>query len=187
MTGATMVRFVVQLGCIGIWLLIGFYWLGVTRSGSRASASEGGGLEALLLLFVLVCVLWIAGTLSSRVGRSRTLAAIFSGGAVALALFAAVGPWLLNEWIRGGDFTSYGWVIRQGYPCSAMGGGPGTLWVFGTCWLVAFAALAYALLSRDLTIQVAAVGIAVGTLLLTVTAAAMFPAPEVFAAALGCR
>ena len=48
-------------------------------------------------------------------------------------------------------------------------------------------ALAYALLGRDLTVQVAAVGIAVGTLLLTVTAAAMFPAPEVFAAALGCR
>src|SRR3989442_12632118 len=76
MTGATMVRFVVQLGCIGIWLLIGFYWLGVTRSGSPASDSRGRGLEALLLPLLLVCVLWIAGTRTSRVGRSGTLGAL---------------------------------------------------------------------------------------------------------------
>ncbi|TMC79259.1 MAG: hypothetical protein E6J09_02440 [Chloroflexi bacterium] len=186
MSRATSVRTVVRLLCLSIWLLIALYWVGVTRGGDR-SASEGVGLQALLVLFVLVSGLWIVGTLSSRVVSSRPLAAILLGGAVTLALFAAVGPWLLNEWIRGGAFTSYGWVIRQGYPCSAMGSGPGTLWVFGTSWIVSFAALAYALVGRDLTAPVAAVGIALGMLLLTVTAAAMFPAPEVFAAALGCR
>src|SRR6267378_6651983 len=186
MSWATNVRTVVRLLCLAIWLLIALYWLGVPRGGAR-SASEGVGLQALLFLFVLVSGLWIVGTVSSRVAWSRPLAAILLGGAVALALFAAVGPWLLNEWIRGGVFTSYGWVIRQGYPCSAMGSGPGTLWVFGTSWIVSFAALAYAVIGRDLTVRVAAVGITVGMLLLTVTAAAMFPAPEVFAAALGCR
>jgi hypothetical protein len=185
-TGGATVRFAVRLLCLGIWLLTGLYWLGVSRSGAR-SVSEGGGFQALLLVFILVCALWIAGTLSSRLVGSGAFAAILTGGAVALALFAAGGPWLLNEWIRGGNFTSYGWVIGQGYPCSAMGGGPGTLWVFGTSWLVSFAALGCALVGGDLTARAAAVGIAAGALLLAVTATAMFPDPEIFAAALGCR
>jgi hypothetical protein len=59
--------------------------------------------------------------------------------------------------------------------------------VFGTSWLVSFAALGYALVGGDLTARAAAVGIAAGALLLAVTATAMFPDPEIFAAALGCR
>src|SRR2546430_3914568 len=138
MSWATNVRTVVRLLCLSIWLLIALYWLGVTRGGAR-SASEGVGVQALLFLFVLVSGLWIVSTVSSRFVRSRPLAAILLGGAVALAVFAAVGPWLLNEWIRGGAFTSYGWGIRPGYPCSALGGGAGTPWGFGTSWAVSVA------------------------------------------------
>ena len=42
-------------------------------------------------------------------------------GAIALAMFAAVGPFMLDAWIR----SDYEWVIRQHFPCSAIGGGPG--------------------------------------------------------------
>jgi hypothetical protein len=105
-------------------------------------------------------------------------------GTLGLALFAAVGPWLLSEWIRG-DSERYVWVINQGYPCSNMGSGPGMLWVYGTSWLAALGALAYAA-SYGLTPLRIAAGLGVGAPLLGVTAAAMFPDPAVFANVLGC-
>lgn len=69
-------------------------------------------------------------------------------GSLALFVLAAGGPLLLGLWTRG-DSERALWVIRQGYPCSAMGGGPGSLWVLGTSWISAIAALAYAATSPD--------------------------------------
>lgn len=104
--------------------------------------------------------------------------------ALGFGLFAAVGPWLLNDWIRG-DFDRYVWVIHQAQPCSGMGGGPGTLWVFGTSWLAAIGAFLYAATSR-LTAPRVIGGFGLGAALLGATAAVMFPDPAVFARLLGC-
>lgn len=88
-------------------------------------------------------------------------------------------------WTRG-DSERYFWVIHQGYPCSAMGGGPGSLLVLGTSWLTALAALAYALTSSDPLRRIAVLGIGIGALALAATAVAMFAEPSVFARVLGC-
>jgi hypothetical protein len=104
--------------------------------------------------------------------------------ALGLGLFAALGPWLLNDWIRG-DFDRYVWVIHQADPCSGMGGGPATLWVFGTSWLAAIGAFLYAATS-PLTATRVIGGLGLGAALLGATAAAMFPDPAVFARLLGC-
>lgn len=106
-------------------------------------------------------------------------------GSFALFVFAAGGPLLLWLWTRG-DGERYFWVIHQGYPCSAMGGGPGSLWVLATSWLTAIAALAYAATSSLRLPRVIAFGGGIGALLLAATAVAMFPDPTVFARVIGC-
>lgn len=108
----------------------------------------------------------------------------FCAGALAVAFFAAMGPWLLNDWVHG-DFDRYVWVIRQRNPCSQMGGGPGMLWVFGTSWLAAFGAFAYAALSGLSPGRIAA-GLGLGGALLGATAATMFVDAAIFARMLGC-
>jgi fucose permease len=59
------------------------------------------------------------------------------------------------------------------------------LWVIGTSWLASLAAAAYAI-ATGLTQRHAGRGLALGLALCAATAAAMFPAPEVFAFVLGC-
>jgi hypothetical protein len=134
-----------------------------------------------------VHVVSVAGALFAIAGirgLARAGPPILPVGALGLAVFAAVGPWLLNQWIRG-DFERYAWVIHQGYPCSQMGGGPGTLWVFGTSWLAALGAFAYAA-QYGLSSGRVAAGLGLGGALLAGTAAAMFVEPAVFARVLGC-
>ena len=101
-----------------------------------------------------------------------------------LALYAALGPWLLSQWVHG-DSDRYLWVIRHVDPCSSMGGGPGMVWVFGTSWLAAAGAFLYAA-TFPLTARPVLVGLGLGAALLGATAAAMFPDPAIFARVLGC-
>lgn len=126
----------------------------------------------------------IVGVLVALV-RVRTVAFGFAVGSLALFVFAAGGPLLLWLWTRG-DSERYFWVIHQGYPCSAMGGGPGSLAVLATSWLTAIAALAYAATSSLPLPRVIALGGGIGALVLAATAAAMFPDPTVFARVIGC-
>ena len=108
----------------------------------------------------------------------------FCAGALAVAVFAVMGPWLLSDWVHG-DFDRYVWVIRQRNPCSQMGGGPGMLWVFGTSWLAGCGAFAYAALSGLSPGRIAA-GLGLGGALLGATAATMFVDAAIFARMLGC-
>ncbi|HEV8536872.1 MAG TPA: hypothetical protein VGR87_14290 [Candidatus Limnocylindria bacterium] len=157
---------------------MGVYWLGVGSAGSR----PGG--TGFLVLVATFAVAWLAAGLHALARPRGRAPAMVAVAALGLAVFAAVGPILLNAWIRG-DYDRFIWVIRQKAPCDSMGGGPGTLWVFGTSWLAAAAATAYAVAS-GLDARRVAYGVAVGTSLCLVTALAMFPAPEVFAFVLGC-
>ena len=129
---------------------------------------------------------WIAAAMYPLFARRIGTAALTILPVVALGvgLFAAAGPWLLNEWIRG-DSERYGWVISHAEPCGSMGGGPGMLWVFGTSWLVALAAFVYTATFR-LTARRVLGGMGLGLALLAATAAAMFPDSSVFARVLGC-
>lgn len=160
-------------------LLVGLYWLAVGSAGSRG----GAGFLTLVGAFTCVC---LAGALyATFVARVHALSRPgVAVGALGLALFAAAGPWLLREWIRG-DYDRYVWVIQQGYPCSHMGSGPGILWVFGTSWLAAVGALVYAA-TFHLTVLRVFAGLSLGVALLAATAAAMFPDPAIFARVLGC-
>lgn len=160
-------------------LLVAIYWLSVTTFGFLAG---GGGFRILLIAMALAS---LAACVAAVVPRPGDCAGVFTIGMAALAVYAAAGPFLLDQWIRG-DSSRYVWVIHQGPPCSSMGGGPGMLWVFATSWLAALAALGYAL-SGGLTRRLAAWGITIGCAVVLVTAAAMFPAPEIFAMVLGCR
>ena len=103
---------------------------------------------------------------------------------IGLALFPALGPWLLNEWVHA-DSARYLWVISSVDPCSSMGGGPGMVWVFGTSWLAAAGAFLYAA-TFPLTAARVVAGLGLGAILVGATAAAMFPDPAVFARVLGC-
>jgi hypothetical protein len=170
-------RFVAAAIC----LLVGLYWLGVSSAGSQTG---GGGFR--LLVAVLMCF-WVAAAVYPLVASRLGTAAMPSAWpviAISLGVFAALGPWLLNEWVRG-DSDRYVWVISHVDPCSGMGGGPGMVWVFGTSWLAAFGALTYAATFRLSVLRVVA-GLGLGALLLAATAAAMFPDPAIFARVLGC-
>jgi hypothetical protein len=161
-------------------LVVGLYWLGV---GSGGSQTGGGGFRVLVAVFTAACLAALLYPLAApRMGT--TALAVLPVGAIGLGLFAAFGPFLLNEWIRA-DSDRYLWVIRHADPCSSMGGGPGMLWVFGTSWLAAIGAFIYAA-AFSLTPARVAGGLALGALLLGATAAAMFPEPAVFAGILGC-
>jgi hypothetical protein len=162
-------------------VLVGLYWLGV---GSAGSHTGGGGFRILVAVFI---GFWLAAAVyplvARRIGGAAALS-ILPVVAIGLGLFAAAGPWLLNEWVRG-DSDRYLWVISNVDPCSGMGGGPGMVWVFGTSWLAAFGALTYAATFRLTVLRVVA-GLGLGALLLAATAAAMFPDPAIFARVLGC-
>jgi hypothetical protein len=161
-------------------VLVGLYWLEV---GSRASTEGGDGFRLLVGIFTFV---WVAAALYPLVARRIGVSALSVLPAVALglALFAAAGPWLLNQWVHA-DSERYVWVISNVDPCSSMGGGPGMLWVFGTSWLAAAGAFLYAA-TFPLTAPRVVAGLGLGAALLGATAAAMFPDPSVFAGALGC-
>jgi hypothetical protein len=170
---------VIRVAAASLCVLVGLYWLGVGSAGSRG----GAGFLALVVVFTCVSLAGAAYAIVASRGF-HTGHPVVAIGALGLALFAVVGPWLLNEWIRG-DSDRYIWVIRQGYPCSHMGGGPGTLWVFGTSWLAALGSFIYAVASGLIVSRVVA-GLGLGAFLLAATAAAMFPDPAIFARLLGC-
>lgn len=161
-------------------VVVGLYWLGV---GSGGSQTGGGGFRILVAVFIAACLGALLHPLAApRIGT--TALAVLTVGAIGLGLFAAFGPFLLNEWIRA-DSDRYMWVIRHADPCSSMGGGPGMVWVFGTSWLAAIGAFMYAA-ALPMTPARVACGLALGAVLLGATAAAMFPEPAVFARILGC-
>jgi hypothetical protein len=155
------------------------YWLAVGSAGSR----DGIGFRVLVAVFTGVSIAGALYTVVALRGDRRGHALVVVA-AIGLGLFAAVGPWLLNDWIRG-DFDRYVWVIRRGQPCSSMGGGPGMLWVFGTSWLAAIGALIYAA-TFPVTVPRVVGGLGLGAALLGATAAAMFPDPAIFDRVLGC-
>lgn len=160
-------------------VLVGFYWLSV----GGASQAGGGGFRVLVGIFTAI---WIAAAVTPFVASKIGLAAlpVFPVIALGFAVFAAVGPWILNQWVHA-DSARYAWVISHVDPCSSMGGGPGMLWVFGTSWIAAAGAFLYAA-TFPLTGPRLVGGIGLGIALLALTAAAMFPDPTVFARILGC-
>jgi hypothetical protein len=161
-----------------IGLFMALYWLGVMSAGSNGPT--GNGLRVAVTALAVVCAVGVIYPLLPH-ARRAPLASI----AIALAVYAALGPVILNDWIRG-DYDRYVWVIHQGYPCSSMGGGPGTVWVFATSWLTALAAAAYAVSLAPSRGQIVG-GVLIGGLVVALTAAAMFPVPEVFATLIGCE
>jgi hypothetical protein len=170
---------VTRVATAALCVLVGCYWLSV----GGASRAGGDGFRLLVGAFTAV---WIAAAVypftAGRIARAAlpVLPVIALGSAV----FAALGPWLLNEWVHG-DSARYAWVISHVDPCSSMGGGPGMLWVFGTTWIAAAGAFLYAT-TFPLTAPRVVGGIGLGAALLALTAAAMFPDPAVFARVLGC-
>jgi len=152
----------------------------VVQLGAARLASGGGGFLGLVAVFTGA---WLVAALYPIFSRARPnpLLAI---GSLGVAIFAAAGPVLLYAWTRG-DADRAVFVIYQGSPCSSMGGGPGSLFVLATSWLVAFAAFAYAVASGP-TPQRLLAGFGLGLGLCALTAAAMFPDPAVFARVLGC-
>jgi hypothetical protein len=171
---------VTRVAAAALCILVGVYWLGVGSAGSRPG---GGGFR--LLVGIFTCV-WLAAAIYPFIARRSGAAALSAVPVIALGLglFAALGPWLLSEWVHA-DSERYPWVISQLDPCSSMGGGPGMLWVFGTSWLAAVGALIYAA-TFPLTAPRVVGGLGLGAALLGATAAAMFPDPAVFARILGC-
>lgn len=169
-----------RVAAAALCVLVGFYWLSV---GSGASRTGGGGFRLLVGIFTFV---WVAAAVYPLVARRIGAATLSVLPVIALsvALFAAVGPWLLNQWVHA-DSARYLWVISHVDPCSSMGGGPGMLWVFGTSWLAAAGALLYAS-TFPLTAPRVVGGLVFGAALLGATAAAMFPDPAIFASVLGC-
>jgi hypothetical protein len=172
---------VTRVATAAICIAVGLYWLAVGSAGSRPG---GGGFRVLVAIFTCF---WAGAAVYRLVARrfrihwpSSTLPVL----ALAVAVFAAVGPWVLNEWIRG-DSDRNLWIIRQIDPCSSMGGGPGMVWVFGTSWLAAAGAFLYAATFPLSATRVVA-GLGLGAALLGATAAAMFPDPAFFARVLGC-
>jgi hypothetical protein len=170
----------IRVAAASLCVLVGLYWL---AAGSAGAPTGGGGFRLLVSIFVAV---WLAAAMYPLVARRIGTAplSILPVVALGLGLFAALGPWLLSEWVHG-DYERYVWVIRQVDPCSSMGGGPGMLWVFGTSWLAAAGAFVYAA-TFPLTAPRVAGGLGLGAGLLAATAAAMFPDPAVFARILGC-
>jgi hypothetical protein len=168
-----------RVAAAALCVLVGYYWLSV----GGASRVGGGGFRLLVGIFTFV---WIAGALYPFVARRIGAAAltVLPVIALGLAVFAAVGPWLLNHWVHA-DSERYAWVISHVDPCSSMGGGPGMVWVFGTSWIAAAGAFLYAA-TFPLNASRVVGGIGFGASLLSLTAAAMFPDPAVFARALGC-
>ena len=165
-----------RVAAAALCVLVGAYWLGVQSTG-------GGGFRLLVAIFAAV---WLAAAVYPVVARSIGTAATTTLSVIGLAtsMYAAVGPWLLSEWVHG-DSDRYAWVIRHVDPCSSMGGGPGMLWVFGTSWLAAAGAFLYAA-TFPLSPRPVLAGLGLGVVLLGTTALAMFPDPAVFAHVLGC-
>ena len=170
----------IRVAAAALCVLVGWYWLAVGTAGTTAG---GGGFR--LLVGIFTCV-WLAAAMYPFVPRRIGAAAlsVIPVIAVGLGLFAAVGPWLLSQWVHA-DYERYVWVISRLDPCSAMGGGPGMLWVIGTSWLAAVGAFMYAA-TFPLTAPRVVGGLGLGAALLGATAAAMFPDPAVFAHVLGC-
>jgi hypothetical protein len=169
-----------RIASAALCVLVGLYWLSV---GSGASRSGGGGFRLLVGIFTFV---WLAAAIYPFVARRIGPAASSVVPVIALGIgvFAAIGPWLLSEWVHG-DSARYVWVISHVDPCSSMGGGPGMVWVFGTSWIAASGAVLYAT-TFPLSAPRVIGGLGLGIGLLALTAAAMFPDPAIFARVLGC-
>jgi len=121
----------------------------------RAAAAVCAPLLALMAVGSALCAL------VALVRERSALAFATAAANFALCVLASGGPLLLWLWTRG-DSDRFFWVIHQGYPCSAMGGGPGGLWVLGSSWLTAIAALAYGLTSSHPLRRVAVLGVGGG-------------------------
>lgn len=169
---------VMRVSGAGLCALIGLYWIVVAGSGWP---DAGWCFWVFLWVATLAPLLAVAVTVR---GPDRGRDALVRAGALGIALFAIAGPFLLNEWIRGGDGVRYSWIIHQRFPCSTMGGGPGFLWVAGTAWLYGIGALVFATAGRSGPMQLRE-GVAVGAALVAMTGLAMFPEPSVFAWLLG--
>jgi hypothetical protein len=171
---------VTRVATAALCVLVGLYWLAV---GVGSSREGGGGFRLLVGMFTVV---WIAAAVSPLVARriGTSALSVLPVMALGLALFSAVGPWLLYQRVHD-EYARYVWVIRTLDPCSSMGGGPGMLWVFGTSWLAAAGSFLYAA-TFPLTASRVVAGLGFGGALLGATAAAMFPDPAVFGRVLGC-
>jgi hypothetical protein len=169
-----------RVAAAALGVFVGLYWLGQSGAGSPAG---GDGFRLLVAIFTgFWLVAGIYPLTARRIGAAGS--SVLPVIAFGLALFAAVGPWLLSEWIRA-DSERYLWVISHVDPCSSMGGGPGMLWVFGTSWVAAAGAFLYGA-TFPLTGARVAAGLGLGAGLVALTAAAMFPDPAIFARVLGC-
>ena len=89
--------------------------------------------ERFSLVASLILVITIAAGLTALVRRGRLLrsADYISSVPLGLGIFVAMLPLLLNEWTRGNDYERYHWIIRQQFPCSVMGSGPGMVALTG--------------------------------------------------------
>lgn len=168
---------VIAAGLCGI---VAAYWV-IVGQGSRFGYISSN-------FAVLIGLLALGCTFAALAATKAPFIARFAGAlrviGLAIGIFALAHAWLLYQWIHGDGDRSV-WVIHQAQPCSAMGGGPGGLFVLVTSVLFGLAALVYAL-RGGLTSTQAWSGVGLAIALVAITAIAMFPDPTVYARVLGC-
>lgn len=164
----------------GLCGLVAAYWVLVGR-GSRFGYISSN-FDVLIGVLGLGCI--VAALAATGARFIAPLASALRVIGLATGIFALAHGWLLYQWIHG-DGERYVWVIHQAQPCSAMGGGPGGLFVLMTSAVFALAALVYAL-RGGLTSAQARSGVGLAIALAAITALAMFPDPTVYARVLGC-
>lgn len=114
----------------------------------------------------------------------RKLRIVLIGG----GLLGLATPLLFYAWIHGNS-DRYLWIINQGYPCSAMGGGPFQLFVLVVFpWLASVIVLAAAALVpvRQPASGDVKRGLLIGAALIAFVAALMFGVPNLFAVLITC-
>ena len=171
---------VVRLAAALLCVVVALYSLGIAVAPYGSSTLA---LPALLFLLAAGSFLALVSAAAISVTAGRIDSA-FRACALGLGTFAFTHGWLWWTW-RSADHTRYLWIIRQGAPCSAMGGGPGSLWLLVMSVVFGGGAIAYAVSAHPTRGTVSA-GIVLGILLTIGTALAMFPAPETYARIVGC-
>lgn len=97
-------------------------------------------------------------------------------------------PFLFYLWIHGSS-ERYLWIINQGFPCSAMGGGPFQLFVLGlfpwaaSCLMLA---AAWGLSVRGTIRDDLGQGLVLGVALVALAVVGIFLLPSWFSTLLGC-